>query len=165
MHGLQRHAVPAIMRAMAYEKTYVMLKPGVLQRRVVGEILQRVERKGLNIVGLKMMQIPRQRAETHYAEHEGKPFFEDLIAYITSGPVIAFVIAGEDAISRVRLLAGATKVEQAQPGTIRGDYAAVTTKNIIHASDSPESAEREIGMFFETDEITEWNDLNAEWTV
>ena len=153
------------MRAMAYEKTYVMLKPGVLQRRLAGEILQRIERKGLNIIGLKMMRIPRERAETHYDEHQGKPFFEDLIAYITSGPVIAFVVAGEDAISRVRLLAGATKVEQAQPGTIRGDYAAVTTKNIIHASDSPDSADRELGLFFETDEISEWDDPNGEWTV
>lgn len=153
------------MRAMAYEKTYVMLKPGVLQRRLVGEILQRIERKGLKIIGLKMMQIPRERAETHYAEHEGKPFFGDLISYITSGPVIAFVVAGEEAISRVRLLAGATKVEQAQPGTIRGDYAAVTTKNIIHASDSPESADREIGLFFDTDEISEWDDPNTDWTV
>jgi nucleoside-diphosphate kinase len=150
---------------MAYEKTYVMLKPGVLQRRLAGEILQRIERKGLKIIGLKMMQIPRERAETHYAEHEGKPFFEDLISYITSGPVIAFVVAGEDAISRVRLLAGATKVEQAQPGTIRGDYAAVTTKNIIHASDSTESADREIELFFETAEISEWDDPNADWTV
>ncbi|MDA3950431.1 MAG: nucleoside-diphosphate kinase [Spirochaeta sp.] len=150
---------------MAYEKTYVMLKPGVLQRRVLGEILQRIERKGLKIIGLKMMQIPQDRAETHYAEHDGKPFFGDLISYITSGPVVAFVVAGEDAISRVRLLAGATKVEQAQPGTIRGDYAAVTTKNIIHASDSPESADREIGLFFETDEISEWDDPNADWTV
>jgi nucleoside-diphosphate kinase len=153
------------MPAMAYEKTYVMLKPGVLQRRVLGEILQRIERKGLKIIGLKMMQIPQDRAETHYAEHDGKPFFGDLISYITSGPVVAFVVAGEDAISRVRLLAGATKVEQAQPGTIRGDYAAVTTKNIIHASDSPESADREIGLFFETDEISEWDDPNADWTV
>jgi len=142
-----------------------MLKPGVLQRRLAGELLQRIERKGLKIIGLKMMHIPRQRAETHYAEHEGKPFFDDLISYITSGPVIALVVAGEDAITRVRLLAGATKVEQAQPGTIRGDYAAVTTKNIIHASDSTESAEREIGLFFDADQITEWDDPNADWTV
>lgn len=150
---------------MAYEKTYVMLKPGVLQRRIAGEILGRIERKGLKIIGLKTMGIPRETAENHYAEHQGKPFFGDLISYITSGPVVAMVVAGESAISRVRLLAGATKVEEALPGTIRGDFAAVTTKNIIHASDSPESANREIGLFFRDDEISDWSDLNEEWAI
>lgn len=153
------------MRAMAYEKSYVMLKPGVLQRRLVGTILDRIERKGLKVIGLKMMSIPKSVAEKHYAEHEGKPFFGDLISYITGGPVVAMVVAGEDAISRIRLLAGATKVEQALPGTIRGDYAAITTKNIIHASDSPESADREIALFFSDDEISDWDDPNAEWIV
>jgi len=142
-----------------------MLKPGVLQRRLVGEIIGRLERKGLQVIALKMMQIPATTAKQHYAEHDGKPFFEDLIGYITSGPVVAMVVTGEDAISRVRLLAGATKVDQAQPGTIRGDFASVTTKNIIHASDSPESSEREIGLFFNPDEIASWDDPNAEWTV
>ncbi len=153
------------MQRMAHEKTYVMLKPGVLQRRLVGEIIGRLEHKGLQVIGLKMMQIPEELARKHYAEHDGKPFFGDLIGYITSGPVVAMVVAGEDAISRVRLLAGATKVEQAQPGTIRGDFAAVTTKNIIHASDSPESAEREIGLFFGADQVVPWEDPNADWTV
>lgn len=150
---------------MAYEKTYVMLKPGVLQRRVAGEILSRIERKGLKIIGLKMIRIPHALAEQHYGEHTGKPFFADLISYITSGPVVAMIVAGESAISRVRLLAGATKTEESLPGTIRGDYAAVTTKNIIHASDSTESAEREIGLFFQKEEISDWEDANEEWTV
>ncbi len=150
---------------MAQEQTYVMLKPGVLQRRLVGEIIGRLERKGLQVIALKMMRIPEDTAKQHYAEHDGKPFFGDLIGYITSGPVVAMVVTGEDAISRVRLLAGATKVDQAQPGTIRGDFASVTTKNIIHASDSPESAEREIGLFFTPAEIVSWDDLNAEWIV
>ncbi len=150
---------------MAYEKTYVMLKPGVLQRRIAGEILGRIERKGLKIIGLKTMHIPRERAERHYAEHEGKPFFGDLISYITSGPVVAMVIAGESAISRVRLLTGATKVEEALPGTIRGDFATVTTKNIVHASDSPESSAREIGLFFQENEVIDWSDPNETWTV
>lgn len=150
---------------MAYEKTYVMLKPGVLQRRLVGEILGRLEAKGLNLLGLKLMQIPRDLAETHYAEHKGKPFFGDLVTYITSGPVVAMVVGGESAISRVRLLAGATKVEEATPGTIRGDFAAVTTKNIIHASDSTESALREIGLFFSSAEIMEYADPNEPWTI
>jgi nucleoside-diphosphate kinase len=142
-----------------------MLKPGVLQRRIAGEIVRRIERKGLKIIGLKTMQIPRERAERHYAEHQGKPFFGDLISYITSGPVVAMVVAGESSISRVRLLAGATKVEEALPGTIRGDFAAVTTKNIIHASDSPESSSREIELFFRDDEIIDWPDPNEDWTV
>ncbi|MFW5694536.1 MAG: nucleoside-diphosphate kinase [Alkalispirochaeta sp.] len=150
---------------MAQEHTYVMLKPGVLQRRLVGEIIGRLERKGLQVIGLKMMRIPQDTAQEHYAEHDGKPFFGDLIGYITSGPVVAMVVAGEDAISRVRLLAGATKVDQAQPGTIRGDFASVTTKNIIHASDSPESAQREIGLFFAPEEVISWDDRNAEWIV
>lgn len=156
---------PAIMRAMAEERTYVMLKPGVVQRRLVGEILQRLESKGLRIIALKMMQIPRTVAEQHYGEHQGKPFFGDLIEYITSGPVVAMVVAGESAISRIRMLAGATRAEEALPGTIRGDYAAVTTKNIIHASDSPESAARETELFFPPAEVLDWKDPLDSWTV
>lgn len=151
------------MRRMSYEKTYVMLKPGVLQRRLVGEILTRIERKGLDLVALKLMRIDTDLAQRHYGEHEGKPFFNGLIEYITSGPVIAMVIGGEGAIARVRMLAGATKVEESQPGTIRGDYGAVTTKNIIHASDSPQSAEREIALFFGADQLVDWTDPNADW--
>lgn len=151
------------MRRM--EQTYVMLKPGVLQRRLVGEIIARLENKGLRIVGLKLMRIPEERARTHYAEHEDKPFFGELIGYITSGPVVAMVVAGEEAISRVRLLAGATKVEQAQPGTLRGDFAAVTTKNIIHASDSPESARREIDLFFGAEQVLDWEDPLQDWIL
>ncbi len=147
------------------EKSFIMLKPGVLQRRIIGEVITRLERKGLKLVAMKLMAIPMETAQRHYAEHDGKPFFRDLISYITSGPVLAMVIEGEEAISRIRLLAGATKVEQAQPGTIRGDYAGVTTKNIIHASDSPESAAREIALFFSQEEILHWDDGNAGWTI
>lgn len=150
---------------MAYEQTYVMLKPGVLQRRLVGEILARLEGKGLKLVALKLMQIPESLAREHYGEHDGKPFFADLIGYITSGPVVAMVIAGDDAITRVRQLAGATKVQDALPGTIRGDFAAVTTKNIIHASDSPESAAREIKLFFGDDVVVEWKDPLIDWII
>ncbi|MFP4375534.1 MAG: nucleoside-diphosphate kinase [Spirochaetales bacterium] len=148
---------------MAIQKTFTMLKPGVLQRRLVGEIMSRIERKGISIVGLKLMTIPKQLAETHYGEHKEKPFFQDLVGYITSAPVVAMVLQGEEVISRVRLLCGATKVDQAQPGTIRGDYATQTQLNIIHASDSPESAEREIGLFFSEDEIVTYEDGNATW--
>ncbi len=148
---------------MATQRTFTMLKPGVLQRRIVGEILARIERKGLKIVAMKLMRIPRDLAETHYEEHREKPFFGELTGYIISAPVIAMVLEGEEAISRVRALCGATKVDQAQPGTIRGDYATQTQLNIIHASDAPESAEREIGLFFQEEEIIGYEDGNAAW--
>jgi len=140
-----------------------MLKPGVTQRRLSGEIIARIERKGLNIVALKMMTIPRSLAETHYAEHRAKSFFGELVSFIISGPVVAMVIEGESAIAQVRRLCGATKVEDAQPGTIRGDYALHTGLNIIHASDSSVSAEREIGLFFDKSEICAWTDGNDGW--
>jgi nucleoside-diphosphate kinase len=148
---------------MATEKTFTMLKPGVLQRRLAGEILARIERKGLKIVALKMMTIPRSLAETHYAEHREKPFFGELVSFITSGPVVAMAVEGEDAIARIRALCGATKVEAALPGTIRGDYAMHTGLNIIHASDSPESAARELGLFFDKAELCPWTDGNDAW--
>ncbi|HUX14401.1 MAG TPA: nucleoside-diphosphate kinase [Spirochaetia bacterium] len=149
---------------MAYEKTFAMLKPGVLQRKLAGEIIARIEKKGLQIAGLKLMQIDRKLAETHYAEHREKPFFGELTDFITSGPVVAMVIAGESAISMIRALCGATRAEQALPGTIRGDYALVTGMNIIHASDSPESAKREIGLFFSDSEIISYEEPNARWS-
>ncbi|MGA2548280.1 MAG: nucleoside-diphosphate kinase [Rectinemataceae bacterium] len=148
---------------MAVERTFSMLKPGVTQRRLSGEIIARIERKGLNIVALKMMTIPRSLAETHYAEHRAKSFFGELVSFIISGPVVAMVIEGESAIAQVRRLCGATKVEDAQPGTIRGDYALHTGLNIIHASDSSVSAEREIGLFFDKSEICAWTDGNDGW--
>ncbi|MFP4115086.1 MAG: nucleoside-diphosphate kinase [Spirochaetota bacterium] len=148
---------------MATQRTFTMFKPGVLQRRIAGEILSRIERKGLKIIGMKLMQIPRDLAETHYGEHKEKPFFGDLVGYITSAPVVAMVLEGEEAIKRVRMLCGATKIDDALPGTIRGDYATQTQLNIIHASDSPESAEREIGLFFTEQEIVPYEDGNAEW--
>jgi nucleoside-diphosphate kinase len=148
---------------MAIQRTFTMLKPGVLQRRIVGEILSRFEQKGLRIVAMKMMRISPDLAATHYEEHREKSFFADLTGYITSAPVIAMVLEGEEAIGRVRLLCGATKVEEALPGTIRGDYATQTQLNIVHASDAPESAAREIGLFFADSEIIDYEDGNAEW--
>ena len=148
---------------MANQKTFTMLKPGALQRRIVGEILSRIEKKGFKIVALKLMQIPRALAEEHYEEHKERPFFGDLVGYVTSSPVVAMVLEGDDAISRLRLVCGKTKVEEAMPGTIRGDYATQTQLNIIHASDSPESAAREIGLFFQESEIIAYEDGNAEW--
>lgn len=145
------------------QRTFAMLKPGVLQRGLVGEVIGRIERKGLKIVALKMMQIPKSLAETHYGEHAERPFFGDLIGYITSAPVVAMVIEGEEAISRLRMLCGATKIQEALPGTIRGDLATQTQMNIIHASDSPESAEREVGLFFENSEIIDYEGGNQAW--
>ena len=138
-----------------------MLKPGVVNRRLVGEVISRLEKKGLKLIGLKMMQITPEMAKEHYAEHTEKPFFGELVSYITSGPVIAMVWAGDDCVSLVRKMVGATKASEALPGTIRGDYCIHTNHNIIHASDSDESAEREIKIFFKDEEIIDWEDASA----
>lgn len=148
---------------MAIQRTFAMLKPGVLQRRIVGDVLARFERKGLNIIALKVMNIPPLMAATHYAEHKGKSFYDELISYITSGPVVAMVIEGDDAIQLVRRLCGPTAVCESLPGTIRGDYCMHTGLNIIHSSDSPESAERELKLFFQPNEIVSWVDGNKSW--
>jgi nucleoside-diphosphate kinase len=148
---------------MAIQRTFIMLKPGVLQRRLVGDVIGRIERKGLNIVGLKVLTIPPLMAATHYAEHKGKSFYEDLISYIISGPVVAMAIEGDEAVQLVRRLCGPTAVCESLPGTIRGDYCLHTNHNIIHASDSPESAARELKLFFQPNEIVCWDDGNSIW--
>lgn len=144
-------------------RCFAMLKPGVLNRRIAGEVINRLERKGLKLVGLKMMQISPELAAKHYAEHKEKPFFGDLCSYITSAPVVAMVWEGDDCVTLVRKVVGATKPSEALPGTIRGDFCAHTNYNVIHASDSDESADREIGLFFKEDEIFDWKDNNTEW--
>ncbi len=140
-----------------------MLKPGVLNRRIVGEVINRLERKGLKLVGLKMMQIDDELAHKHYAEHKDKPFFNDLCSYITSAPVVAMVWQGDDCVTLVRKIVGSTKPADAAPGTIRGDFCAHTNFNVIHASDSDTSAEREIGLFFKPEEIFDWKDNLSEF--
>jgi nucleoside-diphosphate kinase len=145
------------------EKTFVMLKPGVLPRRITGEIISRFERKGLRIIAIKMLRMDRGMAESHYAEHKGKDFYDKLVEYTLSGPVIAMILEGEDAVALVRRLAGPTDVRESPPGTIRGDYAARTRLNIVHASDSSESAARETGLFFKEGEICRWEDGNSPW--
>ncbi|AEF84594.1 nucleoside-diphosphate kinase [Treponema primitia ZAS-2] len=145
------------------EKTFVMLKPGVLQRRIVGEVLSRFERKGLKLIALKLLQMDTAMVEAHYAEHKGKDFYEKLLAYTLSGPVVAMILEGEDGIAAVRRLVGPTDTRESLPGTIRGDYAYRTRLNIVHASDSPASAAREIALFFKPEEIIEWEDGNAQW--
>ncbi|MBR1912522.1 MAG: nucleoside-diphosphate kinase [Treponema sp.] len=144
-------------------RCFTMVKPGVLHRRLVGEVINRLEKKGLKLIGLKMMKISAELAENHYAEHKEKPFYRDLVDYITSGPVIAMVWEGDDCVTLVRKLTGSTKPSEAAPGTIRGDFCMHTQHNIIHASDSPESAEREINLFFKPEELYEWDDANSHW--
>jgi nucleoside-diphosphate kinase len=145
------------------ERTFVMLKPGVLQRRIIGEVLGRFERKGLKIIALKVLKMDRAMAETHYAEHRGKDFYPKLVDYTISGPVIALILEGTGAIALVRRLIGATDIAESLPGTIRGDFCASTRLNIVHASDSAESAAREIAHFFKPEEIFDWEDGNAQW--
>lgn len=144
-------------------RCFTMLKPGVLNRRLVGEVISRLEKKGLKLVGLKLMQISPELAANHYAEHKEKPFFGELTGYITSAPVVAMVWQGDDCVTIVRKLVGATKVTESQPGTIRGDFGMHTNMNIIHASDSDESAAREIGLFFKPEEIIDWDDPMSKW--
>jgi nucleoside-diphosphate kinase len=131
------------------ERTLVLIKPDGVQRRLVGEIIGRIERKGLSIAALDLRHVNRDVAAQHYAEHEGKPFFESLLEFITSGPVIAAIVEGPRAIAAFRQLAGGTDpVEKAIPGTIRGDFALETQFNLVHGSDSLESAKREIALWF-----------------
>ncbi len=130
------------------ERTLVLIKPDGVARGLVGEVLGRIERKGFRIVALEMRTLTRAIAESHYGEHAGKPFFESLVAFITGGPLVAAVIEGPDAITAWRTMMGATNPVNAAPGTIRGDLATETQNNVTHGSDSPESAAREIALFF-----------------
>lgn len=130
------------------ERTLVLIKPDGVARNLVGEVLTRIERKGFTLVGLELRTLDRATAEAHYAEHAGKPFFTDLVDFITSGPLVAAVIEGPDAIAQWRAMMGATNPVTAAPGTIRGDLATVMQENVTHGSDSPESAAREVALFF-----------------
>jgi nucleoside-diphosphate kinase len=145
------------------ERTCVLLKPGVLQRRIVGEVLGRFERKGLKIIALKLLKPVKTLIEAHYAEHKGKAFYEKLVEYTLSGPLVAMVLEGEEAVFVARRLTGSTDLRDSLPGTIRGDYAAQTRLNIVHASDSLAAAEREIALFFESQEFIPWEDGNQHW--
>ena len=145
------------------EKSFVMMKPDAVQRRVMGRILSRFEEKGLQIVACKLLKIDESLAKEHYGEHVEKPFFNDLVSYITSSPSLAMVIKGDDAISLIRKVVGATNPKEADLGTIRGDFAIDMGRNIIHASDSPTSAEREIAIFFDEDEICDYQIVDETW--
>jgi nucleoside-diphosphate kinase len=130
------------------EQTLVIVKPDGVQRGLVGEVLSRFEKKGLKLVGLRLIQIDRALAERHYAVHQGKPFYDGLVNYITSSPVVVAAVEGPDAIAVVRRLVGATRSNEAAPGTIRGDFGLTVDRNIIHASDAPDTAKFEVGLYF-----------------
>lgn len=145
------------------ERTLVLVKPDGMQRGLAGEILSRLERRGLKIVGLKLLQVDEALARRHYAVHEGKPFFEGLVRYITSSPIIAAVFEGTNAVALVRATMGATNPAEAASGTIRGDLAVEIGRNLIHGSDSLENAEKEIALFFRPEEIVSWSRESDRW--
>jgi len=147
------------------ERTFVMLKPDAIQRGLMSEILGRIEAKGYKPVAMKFMRLPKELAERHYGEHKGKPFFPGLIEYITSGPSLVMVWEGENIIAGMRTLMGKTNPNDAAVGTIRGDLAVQTGRNLIHGSDGPESAKREIELFFNDYELQTWNRSVDPWLV
>jgi nucleoside-diphosphate kinase len=130
------------------DRTLILVKPDAFARNLTGEIIARFERKGLRLVGLKLMTMTRELASQHYAEHDGKPFYEELVSFITSGPLVAMVLEGESAVEAARQVIGATNPLQANTGSIRGDYAVAVGQNMVHGSDAAESAAREVGLFF-----------------
>lgn len=150
---------------MPEEQTFVMIKPDGIQRQLLGEVISRFEKKGLKLVALKMIGIDKNLAEKHYDVHKGKPFYPGLIQFITSGPVVASIWSADNAVQIVRKLVGATRAEEAEPGTIRGDFAISTGFNIIHASDSPETAQREINLFFSKGEILSYDLTIGKWLI
>jgi len=145
------------------ERTFLMVKPDGVVRGFVGEVVSRIEKRSLKIVAMKMVHVDRGLAEKHYAEHRGKPFFESLISYITSAPSVAMVVEGDGAIKVLRNIVGATNPKEAAPGTLRGDLAMETGRNIVHASDSEGSAKREISLFFSSGEILEYERADESW--
>ena len=145
------------------ERTLVLVKPDGVKRGLVGEILGRLERKGLKILAVKTLHVTPEHAQRHYAEHQGKPFYPALIQHITSGPVVAVALEGRSAIAVVRLLTGTTNPQTAAPGTVRGDLALGITANLVHASDSPESAARELGLYFAPEEFVGYSRSGEEY--
>ena len=147
------------------ERTFVMIKPDGVQRGLVGEILSRFEDRGLKVVAGKFLQLDEELASEHYAEHEDKPFYDDLVSFITSGPVFAFVLQGADATRQVRSMVGTTDPLEADPGTIRGDYGLDLGRNVVHASDHEDEGanEREIALFFDEEELVDYDRIDETW--
>ncbi|CAN5903964.1 nucleoside-diphosphate kinase [soil metagenome] len=147
------------------QRTLVIFKPDSVQRRLVGQILQRFEAKGLNIAALKLLQVDRKLAEKHYAEHRERSFFPGLIDFITGGPVVVAVLAGPEAVAVVRTLMGKTNGIESAPGTIRGDYSISKQNNLIHGSDGPDTAEREIALWFRPEELLDYTIEGSRWVA
>ncbi len=145
------------------QRTLIIFKPDCVQRRLVGSILARFEARGLRVEALKLLRVDKALAEQHYGEHQGKPFFGGLIEFITSGPVVVGVLEGNEAITVVRSMLGATNGVAAVPGTIRGDYSISKQNNLIHGSDSPESAAREMALWFRSDELVDYPIAGSQW--
>ena len=148
---------------MAPERSLIIFKPDAVQRAIVGELLARFERRGLRIIALKVQRVDRTMAERHYAVHQGKFFFEDLVKTITASPVVACVLEGPNAIAVIRTMVGATRPHEAAPGTIRGDYALVGLRNLVHASDAPETAKTEIELWFKDAELVSYRRDLERW--
>lgn len=146
-------------------RTLILVKPDGVQRGLIGKIVDRFEARGLKLIAMKMMQMSTDLAARHYAEHEGKAFYEKLVAYITSGPVVAMVWEGNDAINVARATIGATKPVESTPGTIRGDFGLDVGRNLVHGSDSEKSAGREIDLFFDAEELVDWKRDGERWIV
>jgi nucleoside-diphosphate kinase len=146
------------------QQTLILLKPDAVQRRLVGEVTARFERKGLRLAGLKLLQPTRELAEKHYAVHKGKPFYDSLLGFLTSGPTVAMVWEGREAVAVCRNLMGLTDGAKAPPGTIRGDLAISVQNNLVHGSDSPENATAEIALWFKPDELVKFAATDAAWT-
>ena len=140
-----------------------MIKPDGVQRGLVGDVVARFEKRGLKLVAMKMLLVSEDLAKKHYEEHAAKPFFPSLVSFIRSGPVVAMVVEGKDVVPIVRSMVGATKPKDSAPGTIRGDFAVDMGRNVIHASDSPESAKREISLYFNTSEIATYKRIDEQW--
>ena len=150
-------------RAVSVERTLVLVKPDGVQRRLVGEVIARFERRGLHLVALKLLRIDPDLAQRHYAEHQGKPFFAGLVDFITSAPVVAMVWEGDDAVAQVRSMMGATNPSAAAPGSIRGDLAVTIGNNVVHGSDSPGRGAEEVALFFQPAELIDWSGADASW--
>ena len=147
------------------QRTLILLKPDCVQRRLIGTITRRFEQKGLRLAGLKLVQPSRGLAEQHYAVHKGKGFYESLLKFITSGPTLALVLEGREAVAVARNLIGATDGAKAAPGTIRGDFALSVQNNLIHGSDSPENASSEVALWFKPEELVSYQPIDSPWIV
>ncbi|MFO7991284.1 MAG: nucleoside-diphosphate kinase [Thermoplasmata archaeon] len=145
------------------ERTFLMVKPDGVQRGLIGQIIDRIESRGLKIAAMKMMEVKRETAEKHYAEHQGKDFYEPLLQYITSGPVVVMAVEGDSVISLIRKMVGKTDPKEARPGTIRADYGIDIARNIVHASDSKQSAERELDIFFVKSDYSDYSKIDEKW--